>query len=228
MTLLTDVAVLVPSLLGSAVIGSIITAASQSAAVRRAGRQASRDQARALFTQITCAIAALEAEKAIFRERRDSRRANLLAAGQVLLEIGAGHEGGGLLRGMAAGVSALREWDAAEGARFTDRLQAAAAQANPALVSLSLLSPELQAPCAEVADALGAGLQARGRKDITQAQTDLSRAIGRLRGAVYAFTTPPRGLRLHRRRHAAAAVPRSSGEEGKRSPRRLPRGTASA
>jgi hypothetical protein len=40
MTLLSDVAVMAPSLLGSAVIGSIIIAAGQSAAARRAGLQA--------------------------------------------------------------------------------------------------------------------------------------------------------------------------------------------
>ena len=94
-------------------------------------------------------------------------------------------------------------------ARFVDRLQAAAAQVNPALVSLSLLSPQLEAPCTQVADALATAIRARGRKNMQTASKALLAAIAELRAAVYAFTAPkpPRGLRLRRR---SAGEPRET------------------
>lgn len=105
-----------------------ITAVSQSAATWRAERRADRERARDLLSQIVSASAALETEKAAFRERRDSWRANALATGQALMELAAAHEDGNWLRGAASGVASLREWDAAEGARFVERMQAAAAR----------------------------------------------------------------------------------------------------
>lgn len=70
----------------------------------------------------------LETERAMFRERRDSWRANLVATGQVMLELIAARQDGNWLRGAAAGVRGLREWDAAEGARFAERFQEAGAR----------------------------------------------------------------------------------------------------
>ena len=206
MTVLSDVLVLGPALLGSAVIGSVITEVSQAAAGRRADRKADRGQARALFTQIVTATAVIDMEKALFRERRDSWRANATALSQVLLQLAAARNDGNWLRGAAAGLGGIREWDAAEGARFTDRLQSAAAQANPALVSLSLLSPGFDAPCARVADALGAATAARRSADRKKARNDLLQAIRELRAAVYEFTAPRHHFRLRRRRAAMPAT----------------------
>jgi hypothetical protein len=69
-----------------------------------------------------------------------------------------------------------------------DRVQAAAAQVNPALVSLSLLSPQLEAPCTRVVDALAAAICARGRQNTQSASKALEAAIAELRAAVYPFT----------------------------------------
>jgi hypothetical protein len=208
MTVLSDVLVIGPALLGSAVIGSVITEVSQAAAGHRADRKADRGQARALFTQIVTATAAIDVEKALFRERRDSWRANATALGHVLLQLAAARNDGNWLRGAVAGLGGMREWDAAEGARFIDRLQAAAAQANPALVSLSLLSPGFEAPCTRVAGALGRATAARRRADRRKARHDLSQAITELRAAVYEFTAPRRQFRLRRRRRVAVPATR--------------------
>ena len=86
------------------------------------------------------------------------------ATGQVLVDLAAQYEGN-WLGGAASSFRSLREWDAAEDARYIERLQAAAAQATPALVSLSLLSPQLQAPCERAADALVDATRARGREN---------------------------------------------------------------
>ena len=200
MTVLSDVLVIGPAVLGSAVVGSVITEVGQAAAGRRADRKADRGQARALFTQIVTATAVIDVEKTMFRERRDSWRPNALALGQVLLQLGAAWKDGNWLRGAAAGLGEIRQWDADEGARFIDRLQAAATQANPALVSLSLLSPGFEAPCTRVSDALGRATAARRRADREKARDDLLRTITELRGAVYEFTAPRDHFRLRRPR----------------------------
>jgi hypothetical protein len=207
MTVLSDVLVIAPTVLGSTVIGAVITAASQAAATRRADRQADRDQARTLFTQIVTATAVIDTEKALFRERRDSWRANATALGQVVLQLAAARQDGNWLRGAASGVRGLREWDAAEGARFIDRLQAAAAQANPALVSLSLLSPRFETPCTKVVGALSHATTARRHADRLKAQDDLSRSLAELRAAVYDFTAPGRSRRFRRRRASPPWLP---------------------
>lgn len=81
-------------------------------------------------------------------------------------------------------------------------MQAAATQVNPALVSLSLLSPQLQAQCTQVADALAAALRARGHKNTLAARQHVSSAIAERRAAVYAFTAPRPRRRWLRRRGA--------------------------
>jgi hypothetical protein len=183
---LTDVA----AVLGSATTGAVIGAVSQRSGARRAERQAAQTQARDLFGQIANAAVQIETEKAIFRERRDSWRPSLHAAGQAFLELGAAWHSGNLLNGAAAAIRSVREWDMAEGARCTERIQAVSAQANPALISLSLLSPQLQAACSSVAGALAGAVRARRRKHMLRASEDLSRAVSELRAAVCAFTEP--------------------------------------
>lgn len=202
MNVTADILVIVPAVLGSTVIGAVINAVSQSAGARRAEQQGQRERARDLLGQIVNASAALEAEKAVFRDRRDSWRANSLAAGQALLDVVAAWADGNWVRGASASARSLREWDAVEGARFMERVQAAAAQVNPALVSLSLLSPQLEASCTRVADALAAAGRARGRKNTQSTSEALAVAISELRAAVYAFTAPepPRRWRLRGRR----------------------------
>jgi len=182
----------------------LFSAATQSAATRRGERIADRDQARALFTQIATAIAAIETEKAVFRERRDSWRANALALGNVFLQFSAAQQDGNWVRGAASSISDLRAWDSTEGDRFIDRLQAAAAQVNPALVSLSLLSPRFEAPCGKIADTLGRAAAARRPADRVKARGGLAAALAELRAAVYEFTAPPapRRRRFRRRRSA--------------------------
>jgi hypothetical protein len=67
--------------------------------------------------------------------------------------------------GAAVSTRNIREWDAAESAAALIASQAVSAQANPALIALSLLSPQLQAACSNVADALARTVRARRRKE---------------------------------------------------------------
>lgn len=75
MSVTADILVIVPAVLGSTLIGAIISAASQSIGARRAEQQAQRERARDLLSQIVNAASTLETEEAVFRERRDSWRA---------------------------------------------------------------------------------------------------------------------------------------------------------
>ena len=125
---------------GGTLLGYALSTFSQ----RSANRSAARQQAQDLFVQAAKAIVALEAEITAFRERRDSRRANFLAGGTAILHALAGRAEGNWVKGAASGISALVAWDAAEGARFTERYQVARAEASAALIQLSLMSPALQ------------------------------------------------------------------------------------
>lgn len=58
---------ILPVILGSAVVGSVITAFSSAAAARRAERKARCDRASDLLTQVTAAAGMLETERAMFR-----------------------------------------------------------------------------------------------------------------------------------------------------------------
>lgn len=200
MSVLADIAVFAPVILGSAVLGSVITAVSSAAATRRAGREAVRDRACDLLTQVTADAAMLETERAMFRQRRDSWRPNFLATGQVILELIAARQDGSWMRGAAAGVRGLREWDAAEGARFAERFQAAGARIAAALVALALMSPELQTAASRVGEALAAGSHARSGEQVQAASIALTEAVAELRDAVSAFTAPPRRRRPSLRR----------------------------
>jgi len=104
------------------------------------GPRPDRAQAAALFTQVVKAITVMETEKIVFRDRRTGLHANLRAIGNVALQVLAGHAAGNWPSGAASGISGLAAWDAAEGARFTDRYFAARAEATTALVQLSLMS----------------------------------------------------------------------------------------
>jgi hypothetical protein len=52
MSVLAEVAVIVPAVLGSAAVGAVLSAVSQSAAAQRAERRANRDRVRDLLSQI--------------------------------------------------------------------------------------------------------------------------------------------------------------------------------
>lgn len=106
---------------------------------RSADRRADQAQAAALFTQVVKAIIVMETEKIVFRDRRTGLHANLRAIGNVAIQVLAGHAAGNWPSGAANGISGLAAWDAAEGARFTDRYFAARAEATTALVQLSLM-----------------------------------------------------------------------------------------
>jgi hypothetical protein len=99
---------ILPVILGSAVLGSVITVVSSASAARRAERKAARDRASDLLTQVTATAGMLETERAMFRERRDSWRANLVATGQVMLELIVARQDGNWLRGAAAGVRGVQ------------------------------------------------------------------------------------------------------------------------
>jgi hypothetical protein len=115
-----------------------------------------------------------------------------VATGQVMLELIAARQDGNWLRGAAAGVRGLREWDAAEGARFAERFQEAGARLAAALVALALMSPELGAAASQVGDALATGSRARGKRQAQAAGVVLAQAVAELRDAVSAFTVPRR------------------------------------
>ncbi|HWG24095.1 hypothetical protein [Actinospica sp.] len=136
----------------------------------------------------------METERALFRHRRDSWKANFLAGGQALLHVIAAHvSSGNWVSGAATGIDALAAWDANEGARFTDRYTAASIQASAALVQLSLMSDRLQQAAGEVTDTLFAYQQARKSRQAQLAEKQLMEAIRALRTAV-------RGYRARRRR----------------------------
>ena len=165
---------------GGTLLGYSLNALSQ----RSASRSAARQQAQDLFVQIANAIGAMETERAVFRERRDSPRANFLAAGNAFLHALAGRAEGNWLKGAASGTSALAAWDAAEGARFTDRYQLAASEAMSALIRLSLISPALQKAASDVGDGLADTVKARKPRDLEAANKEVQKAIAGLRAAV--------------------------------------------
>jgi hypothetical protein len=153
---------------------------------RSASRSAIRQQAQALFVQAARAIVTIQGEIGVFKARRDSRRANLLAAGTAILHAIAGRAEGNLAKGAAAGVGALVAWDAGESARFTGRYQLARTEASAALIQLSLLSPALQEAVGDVSDALAVIGTTRNKQDAETAERQLNQGIARLRTAVAA------------------------------------------
>lgn len=172
--------------LGGTLIGSVTTVLVQWAGNRRTARTQAAD----LLARVANSATAVQTELAMYRQRRDSKRSNGLALGQVLLEIGAARMQGNWLRGAADGVRELRTWDHTEAARFHGRFATAASDMNPALVHLSLTSSELQQAAAGVTNALTALMKARKPDEIDAAGNALAEAVGSVRRAVEAFIAP--------------------------------------
>lgn len=195
--------------LAGAIVGSAATVFVQ----RSTKHQADRGQAADLLARVTNSATAVQTELAVYRVRRDSRYANGLALGQALLEMGAAWAEGNWPRGAASGVREIRTWDLAEAARFHERFAAAASDMNPALVHLSLMSPDLQQAATGVTTALAAVIEARKPDQIEAAGDALAEAVGGVRRAVEAFITRRWWRRKPRRRPATTAIeraPRSS------------------
>lgn len=211
------------TVLGSTVVGSLITWASQVVATRRSDRQAEQGRARELLTQVVTAATALEAGRAVFRERRYGWRPTVVRAGHAMLLAAAAARDGNWLRGAADGIAGMRDWDAGEETRFIERLTAASAQITPALVQLALLSPAIADAAVQVSEAIAAGSHARRQAEVTAAGQALLDAVASLRAAVIAFTTPPRRARLGRQR-AATRQPVTSSRHGDRDHHAVGRG----
>jgi len=190
------------------IVGSALAALGKLGADRRAERAKARD----LFTVVVKAITAMEVEKASFRERRDSFRANFLAIGGAVLTTFAAHSEGNWIKGAATSIGDLMAWDSAEGARFIDRFQVAAAEIGPALVQLSLMSEDLQAAASPVGDAVGAVMKARRPRDVKAADEELQKMIAVLRRAVHAFSTRRWWQRDVRPEKASSASPTGAGK----------------
>lgn len=151
---------------------------------RAAARAADRDRAVGLFTSAARGITLMEAELALFRHRRDGRRPNFIALGNVALQVLAARAAGNWASGAASGLSGMTAWDASEGSRFTDRYLAAKAEAMGALVQLSLMSDGLQRAAGEVSDAIDAIGSVRKARDREAAGKRLAEASAGLRAAV--------------------------------------------
>lgn len=161
-------------------LGNLLSALHQ----RRAERAAARAKAADLFTQVVRGIGLMETEQAVFLVRRSSWRANFVATGSAVLHLFAAKEAGNWITGAASGIEKLAAWDAAEGARFTERYPAAAADVISALVQLSLLSDDLEKTANDLGDALHAAMSARKPGRDTAATHDLREATAALRTSV--------------------------------------------
>ena len=168
---------------GGALLGFALSTIGQ----RSASRSAARQQAQALFVQAAKAIVTIQAEIGAFRTRRDSRRANLLAAGTAVVQALAGHAEGNWAKGVASGMSTLVAWDAAEAGRFSERYELARTDASVALIQLSLMSPALQEAVGDVSDALAVVGTTKSKRDTEMADRQLNQSISRLRAAVAAY-----------------------------------------
>lgn len=101
-------------------------------------------------------------------------------------------------------VSGLfREWDAAEGARFTDHVQAG----GPSGPSVALVSSGLQGAADRVSLALGGVLRARSSKRALAASATPTAAVVELRDAVTAYAMPPESPGMPPWRRAARCLP---------------------
>ena len=171
------------------IAGVVVTYGLTRSAQLADSRDADRQKAGDLLTQVVKGIGSLQIEKAVFAERRSSWRPNFLATGAALLHVAAGRLEGNWLRGAARGIDGMAAWDAAEGARFTDRFQLAALEVGAALVQLSLMSPRLQEAASQVNDALSAALTARKKPEVNAAEQQMGEAMVELRAAVTEFST---------------------------------------
>jgi hypothetical protein len=162
---------------------------------RSSGRATRRERSRELLGQVVSAAGALQMENLTYLFRRSSRRANAMATGLVLLELGASRLDGNWVRGAATAIRELREWDMTEAARFQDRFQAASAEMGPALLYLSLMSPALRLAASHVSDALRDGMSATKVQDAKTADDRIDTAIDELSNAVRTFTSSRRERR---------------------------------
>jgi hypothetical protein len=92
-----------------AMLGAFITAVQK----RGDARSASQAKAETLFIAFARGLATMETERAVFTERRDSRRASLIALGQLALHLLAARETGNWMSGAATGAGALVSMSAA-------------------------------------------------------------------------------------------------------------------
>lgn len=167
------------------ILGAALTWLQQTLAARAAAKVV----AAALFTQVVKAITLMETEQALFRHRRTSKHANFIALANVAVKGLAGRASGRGLAGFADGLGDMTAWDAAEGARFSDRYVAARAEVTTAIVQLSLMSDGLQKACADLSDALGVKTDADGKRGdgAEKADAEVQKALGRLRAAVAGY-----------------------------------------
>lgn len=108
------------------------------------------------------------------------------------MELAAAYQEGNPARGAAQSIRTMREWSEAEDNRYLERMQAASSQMTPALVSLSLLSPQFQTAAGQMAEALVGAADARGWNKQRSAGAELSAATATLSAALYEFTAPRR------------------------------------
>ena len=187
------------------IAGGVVTYGLTRITQRSDSRRAERQRASDLFMQVVRGIGALQIERAVYAERRDSVRPNFLAVGAALLHLAAGHFEGNWIRGAAHGIEGMTSWDSAEGARFTDRFQPAVLEVSTALVQLSLMAPGLQDAATKVNDAVAVLLNARKKPAVAVAEKQMNEAIASLRAAVTELTARKRW-----RRRQPSAQPASS------------------
>jgi hypothetical protein len=98
----------------------------------------------------------LRSEVEVYRERSACLRARLRQAVTAVLDAAAGVAEGNPARGAGAGLRRMMEWDAAEGARYQERVRAVTSGVNFALVRLNALpDPRIRRAAADVVDQLG-------------------------------------------------------------------------
>ena len=124
--------VIVGGVLG--IVGVVLGVALTWVQQRHTASSAARAVAAALFTQVVKAIALMDTEQALFRHRRTGRHANFIALANVAVTALAANASGNWMTGLADGLGGMTAWDAAEGARFSDRYVAARAEATTAVV----------------------------------------------------------------------------------------------
>jgi hypothetical protein len=162
--------------LAGVALGSYISAA----AGRAARNDAARSEAVGLLAQVADGAAALEAEIQSYYERRVWWKVNARNVGAAVLQVGAAAQEGNWMRGAAAAVRDMIAWDAAEQARYYERVRAVTIMVNPALVRLSHLDPAVYDAASDVQAEL-AKLGASGKiRDVPAASEKVTAAVDRL------------------------------------------------
>lgn len=155
----------------------------------RRERSHAQDAARAAAVEqlavVADGMAALRSEVDVYRERSAGLRARLRQAVTAVLDAAAGVAEGNPARGAGAGLRRMMDWDAAEGARYQERVRAVMAGVNFALVRLNALpDPGIRRAAAEVVSRLGKiepGLRIRDAggawAQVEESVTELARAV---------------------------------------------------